>query len=261
MYLYYSICCFTFAVLFFLFSSLLLCATYIFHWVHPWIGWTVGQTDDRAGQHCELSNRYMKRKEEGVRVVTEKVPFGSRALSWTSISNCHSNSVALALFLSPFPFRFHCVGVSIYCEILKLYKEYLNKTKSIATPTATATAMATTIAATKWAMRQLYLHFMQLYSIANPPAPFPVPVPFWFWIPVPVSWQVPVRLSPWQLSISQSFSLSVALYKKKKKKKEGKWAKTDASELRDTFICVCVRICCVVQRESCARFNCVEPFN
>lgn len=38
----------------------------------------------------------------------------------------------------PLP-RFQCVGVSIYCEILKLYKEYLNKT----------TATTTTIAATK----------------------------------------------------------------------------------------------------------------
>lgn len=41
-----------------LFSSFLLSATCIFHWVHPWIASDSGQTDDR--QHCELSNRYMK---------------------------------------------------------------------------------------------------------------------------------------------------------------------------------------------------------
>lgn len=164
--------------------------------------------------------------------------------AWTYICNCHSNFNSLSLphpTLPPLP-RFQCVGVSIYCEILKLYKEYLNKT----------TATTTTIAATKWAMRQLYLHFMQKNCIANPPTavppqfpflilhtqfPFPVPVPFRFRIPVPVPvpWQVPVRLSPWQLSISQS-SLSRSL--KNTTKKLAKWTKSDASELRDTRVCV-----------------------
>lgn len=80
MYLYCSILCFTFALLF-LYFHLFYFAPHAF-FIGSILGLlrTVGQTDDR--QHCELSNRYMKSGGgEGVVFVTEKVPFGSRALS------------------------------------------------------------------------------------------------------------------------------------------------------------------------------------
>lgn len=130
MYLYcICICCVTLAIFFssnFLYfvSSLLLYVTCIFHWVHPW-DWL----DLRS---CCPALRIVK-PLFGTGGWSRESPF------WP-VGFEPELKFAIAIPISipslphrtlPTPMRFQCVGVSIYCEILKLYKEYLNKTTTI----------------------------------------------------------------------------------------------------------------------------------
>lgn len=114
-----------------LFSSLLLCATCIFHWVHPWIGSDSGTNGRSRWPALRIVKPLYEKeggKEWGGRY--RESPFWLEGFEL----NLHFQLPfqfhrPRSVPLPPFPLRLHCVGVSIYCEILKLYKEYLNKTR------------------------------------------------------------------------------------------------------------------------------------